>query len=126
MGEINLKKILILLIILISLCSCQKKENIEKFSYTKIDNDKMTELMQEYDYVIIDVRSKEEYSGGHIKGSINISHDEIKNAILPNTEILFVYCASGGRSKIAAETLIDLGYKVYDLGGINGVELPKE
>lgn len=125
-GRNKLKKVLIILIVFLSLCSCNNKETTKNFSYTKIDNKKMTELMQDHDYTIIDVRSKEEYSGEHIKGAHNIPHDTISKAVLPSTEIIFVYCASGGRSKIAAENLIDLGYKVYDLGGIDEIDLPKE
>ena len=39
---------------------------------------------------------------------------------------VFVYCKSGNRSSIAYKTLKEMGYKVYDLGSINNVDLPKE
>ena len=37
--------------------------------------------------------------------------------------ILFVYCKSGNRSKIAAEKLLELGYTVYDLGAYEDINL---
>lgn len=73
---------------------------------------------------VIDVRTKEEYTSGHVPGSILIPFDEIKAKAgqLPqdkNTEIV-VYCRSGRRSAIAADTLIALGYnRIYDMGAIS-------
>ena len=73
---------------------------------------------------VIDVRTKEEYASGHVPGSILIPFDEIKAKAgqLPqdkNTEIV-VYCRSGRRSAIAADTLIALGYnRIYDMGAIS-------
>ena len=74
--------------------------------------------------VLLDVRTPDEYAAGHIPGSLLIPFDEIKvkSDQLPqdkNTEIV-VYCRSGRRSAIAAETLISLGYaKIYDLGAVS-------
>ena len=74
--------------------------------------------------VLLDVRTPDEYAAGHIPGSLLIPFDEIKvkSDQLPqnkNTEIV-VYCRSGRRSAIAADTLISLGYaKIYDLGAIS-------
>ena len=73
---------------------------------------------------VIDVRTKEEYASGHVPGSILIPFDEIKAKAgqLPqdkNTEIV-VYCRSGRRRAIAADTLIALGYnRIYDMGAIS-------
>lgn len=72
---------------------------------------------------LIDVRTQEEYVEKHIKGSINIPLDDMESRIKTivkdkNGEII-VYCASGKRSRNAAELLIKAGYtRVYDLGGI--------
>ena len=74
--------------------------------------------------VLLDVRTPDEYAAGHIPGSLLIPFDEIKvkSDQLPqnkNTEIV-VYCRSGRRSAIAADTLISLGYaKIYDLGAVS-------
>jgi rhodanese-related sulfurtransferase len=74
-------------------------------------------------FVLIDVRSPEEHVGGTIPGTdMNIDFREIKarhreiGAQL--TDHIVVYCQSGHRSNIAAETLADLGYRhVYNVQG---------
>ncbi|MGL4370193.1 MAG: rhodanese-like domain-containing protein, partial [Spirochaetota bacterium] len=62
------------------------------------------------------------YAQGHIEKSILLPLDRIDSApgvIADKNAVIFVYCRSGRRSKIAAEKLLDAGYKnVYDLGGI--------
>lgn len=73
--------------------------------------------------VILDVRTKEEYDAGHIKGAILVPNETIidkQPELLPdlNAEIL-VYCRSGNRSAQAAKKLIAIGYtNVVDFGGI--------
>ncbi|MHA1861962.1 MAG: rhodanese-like domain-containing protein [Candidatus Ranarchaeia archaeon] len=72
------------------------------------------------DIVILDVRTSEEYSQGHIPGAVLIPYDQLDHAStqLPlslNTTIL-VYCGSGVRSQIASQTLMELGYtNVYNM-----------
>ena len=74
-------------------------------------------------FILIDVRSPEEHAGGYIPGTdFNIDFREIKAR---HREIgaglqahIVVYCQSGHRSNIAAETLADLGYsRVYNVSG---------
>lgn len=71
--------------------------------------------------VIIDVRSKGEYSGGHIKGSINIPLDQLRNNLsrLPDKQKpVITCCASGMRSGMAKTILTGNGYQsVYNGGG---------
>ena len=74
-------------------------------------------------YIILDVRTQEEYDEGHIPGAIVISHEEIKEKaeeVLPDKDqLILVYCRSGRRSKIAAEALAALGYtNIKEFGGI--------
>lgn len=76
------------------------------------------------DIVLLDVRTQEEYDEKHIPGSILIPVDvlgkEAAERLKDRNATIFVYCRSGRRSAIAAETLSELGYTdVYDLGGIN-------
>jgi len=118
-----MKKIVVILLVLI-LCGCNNKS--ELFKYQKVNNEEMIALMNENKYIIIDVRTNEEFDLKHIKGAINIPYDELASSVLPQTEILFVYCASGRRSEIASNTLIDLGYKTYDLGSIDNIDLEIE
>lgn len=107
-----MKKILLIILILF-LCGCNSN---------KIDINK---LMQENEYIIIDVRTKEEYDELHIKDAINVPYNELTDNF-DKDKIIFVYCQSGNRSKMAYNNLKLFGYEVYDLGGINSVDLPKE
>jgi rhodanese-related sulfurtransferase len=74
-------------------------------------------------FVLIDVRSPEEHAAGFIPGTdLNIDFREIKTRHreigVPLDEHIVVYCQSGHRSNIAAETLADLGYThVYNVRG---------
>ena len=71
--------------------------------------------------LLLDVRTEEEYAGGHIPGSRNVPLGTLGRAELPaDPETpLFVYCLSGARSRQAASVLWRAGYAhVTDLGGI--------
>lgn len=73
-------------------------------------------------YILVDVRSPEEYASGHIRTAINIPVTEI--AARPPTEqkdaLIIVYCRSGVRSAKAAAALKELGYRgVIDFGGVS-------
>lgn len=72
--------------------------------------------------LLIDVRSKEEYAEGHIKGSINIPSEKLphieKQAPHKDTP-LFLYCRTGARSARAAKILKSAGYQnTMDIGGM--------
>lgn len=72
--------------------------------------------------ILLDVRSEEEYRGGHIGGSRNIPVEKISNAenlLHDKSAPLFVYCLSGARSRKAVSKLRKMGYtEVYNIGGI--------
>ena len=83
--------------------------------------------MADGNYIIVDVRTKEEYETSHIKDAINIPYDEIDETInLDKSKKILVYCQSGNRSKKAFVSLTNIGYNVYNLGGIDDIDLPKE
>jgi len=71
--------------------------------------------------IILDVRSKEEYSSGHIKGSINLAVDQLKSNLYKlndKNNTIITCCASGMRSASAKNILIANGYKsVFNGGG---------
>ena len=78
----------------------------------------------EKDYIILDVRTQEEYETKYIPGAILIPHDQIEEQAaekLPNKDqLILVYCRSGNRSKTASEALEKLGYtRIREFGGIN-------
>jgi rhodanese-related sulfurtransferase len=77
--------------------------------------------------LVIDVREPQEHSDYNIKGSINIPRGVLEFEILKHCETnalateIVLYCRSGGRSALAAEALLDLGFSnvVSLAGGIN-------
>ena len=99
-------------------------ESEEKMSYIQITAEQARQLMDdENDYVILDVRTDEEYNQGHIPGAILIPDFEIAvraEEELPDKDrLILVYCRSGRRSKLASQTLADMGYRnVKEFGGI--------
>lgn len=69
--------------------------------------------------VIVDVRSKSEYAGGHIKGSLNIPVDQLEKNLskLSKDKTIITCCASGMRSASAKSILQNNGYKNVHNGG---------
>ena len=69
--------------------------------------------------VIVDVRSKSEYAGGHIKNSINIPVDQLEKNLskLNKEKTIITCCASGMRSASAKNILQNNGYKNVHNGG---------
>jgi len=75
--------------------------------------------------VILDVRSKGEYQGGHIKGSINISVDALSNNLnkLKKDKPIITCCASGMRSASAKSILKSNGFtEVHNGGGWSSLQ----
>ena len=75
------------------------------------------------DYVILDVRTRQEYEEKHIPGAILIPDSEIgeraEQALPDKNQLILVYCRSGRRSKLASEKLAQLGYtNIREFGGI--------
>lgn len=70
------------------------------------------------DIVIIDVRTREEYSNGHLKGSLNIDFlkSSFKSEIskLDKNKKYKVYCRSGNRSGQAERLMKSMGFKSVD------------
>jgi len=72
--------------------------------------------------VILDVRTPEEFAAGHVKGAVNVPHDQLAERLAglgldPNAEVV-VHCEKGGRAKAAEAVLHDAGFtRVVDLEG---------
>ena len=102
----------------------QYKEKDQGAVYMNITAQEAKQIMDsEKDYVILDVRTQEEFDQGHIPGAILIPDFEIEvkaEQILQDKEqLILVYCRSGRRSKLAAEALVKLGYtNIREFGGI--------
>ena len=100
------------------------KESSSKAAYHKISAEEAYEMMASQEVVVVDVRTREEYDGGHIENAVLVPNESIGSEMpeaLPDKEAtLLVYCRSGNRSKTASSTLADLGYtNIYEFGGIN-------
>ena len=94
-------------------------------TYTQISMDEAISMMEtETDYIILDVRTLEEFKEKHIPGAICVPNETIVKDDIPSLpdkdQLILVYCRSGNRSKQASQKLADLGYtNVYEFGGIN-------
>ena len=120
-----MKKLVFLLLAVMLLTACgQDKENDQGAVYVNITAEEAKQIMDsEEGYIILDVRTQEEYDQGHIPGAIVISHEEIaekaEEVLTDKDQLILVYCRSGRRSKIAAEALVELGYtNIKEFGGI--------
>ena len=83
---------------------------------------KLDKIIEDNNYIIVDVRTKEEYDEGHLKDALNIPYDTInKNVELDKSKTILVYCKSGKRASTAETTLKNLGYTVYNLGGFEQI-----
>jgi len=101
----------ILFLLFISSCAQSKTKPITEVSQNELNS-----------VILVDVRTPEEYSAGHIENAMNINwFDEDfakKIESIDKTETVYVYCKKGGRSAKAAHLLDSLGYKnVIDLAG---------
>lgn len=76
------------------------------------------------DAIIVDVRHDDEYKDGHIPEAILLTMETITaetaaNVLPDKSQMILIYCRSGRRSKIAAQTLLELGYtNLIEFGGI--------
>lgn len=124
----KLLSVLILPIMLVGLAACgqagEQMEQSRMANYENITAQSAKEIMStESDYVILDVRTSEEFAEGHIKGAVLLPDYEIEakaEDVLPDKDkLILVYCRSGRRSKLAAEKLLKLGYtNIKEFGGI--------
>jgi len=93
-------------------------------AYTQISQEEAANIMaEETGFIVLDVRTQEEYDGAHIPGAVNIANETIGTDEIPELpdkdQVLLVYCRSGRRSKEASEKLAALGYThVLEFGGI--------
>lgn len=71
-------------------------------------------------FMLLDVRTPQEFAKGSIAGSVNIPVDEVQakiEGLIPDKKnTVYVYCLSGSRSIHAVEVMVKLGYShVYDM-----------
>ncbi|MFQ3621106.1 MAG: rhodanese-like domain-containing protein [Spirochaetales bacterium] len=88
------------------------------------DPAKLVELVERKTepFILVDVRTAEEYSSGHIPGALNIPVDSIgRNYPTQDKDALIIlYCRSGNRSGAAKQILEQAGFKrLVNFGGVN-------
>ena len=105
----------------------------KKVEYKNLTSAQFEEFIQNPEVQILDVRTPEEYTEGHIPGSLNINVKDENFAshideLLTKDKKVAVYCRSGKRSRAAAEVLVKKGFKVYNLdkGILNWIEEGRE
>ena len=116
-----MRKIILLFILMfvVGLGGCMKS-----IDYKSITQEEAKKIMDTTDgYIIIDVRTIEEFNTGHIPNAINIPNEVIseqaESILLNKEQVILVYCRSGRRSKEAANKLVELGYcNILEFGGI--------
>ena len=124
------KPVLLLLILCLLLAGCNQEPNTtetdkkQEMAYMNITAQQAKELMDSQEnYVILDVRTQEEYDEKHIPGAVLIPDTEIETRaekeLLDKNQLILVYCRSGRRSKLASEALEKMGYlNIREFGGI--------
>lgn len=111
-------KLTILLFVAVLSISCNTKSKSDSISVIT-----PTEFKEKsVNHTIIDVRTPQEFSEGHIDGAVNINFFDKtfldQMAKYEKNEPLFVYCKSGNRSGQASKKIADFGFtKIYDLEG---------
>lgn len=102
----------------------QINESAKEAEYRKISAEEAKDMMaSSADFILLDVRTEEEFSEKRLEGAILIPDYEIGDRAeieLPEKDaLILIYCRSGRRSALAAQELILSGYtNVYDFGGI--------
>ena len=93
-----------------------------KSEIVEVDLAKVREVSQDRSQLIVDVREPSEFAQGHIEGAINIPRGVLEFRTDPNypgsipslydkSAEIILYCRSGARSALAAQSLVVLGYK---------------
>jgi len=118
-----MRKILLLLALMLVIIGCS--QDVQPSEYLRISMSEAQTMMREQTgYIIVDVRTAEEYNKAHIPGAINIPNESISSSPPPELadkdQLIMIYCRSGNRSRQASQKLADLGYtNIVEFGGIN-------
>lgn len=111
------------LISILFLIGCNSWKNTKSFSYSELAfSDFEKNVINDSNYIIVDVRTPKEYRNGHMKNAMNVSYfgttftDSIKK--LDRTKTIYMYCQTQHRSPLASKKMKRLGFhKIIDLKG---------
>ena len=129
-----MKRLLSILFIILLLVGCTQpaaeapETTASELAYGDITGEELVSLIGS-DVMIIDVRTAEEYSQGHIEGAVNIPVDRFQTEFdeleLSKDQPLAIYCRSGNRSSFAYQILTKEGFdKVYHAPGVSQYNYP--
>ena len=115
-----MKKLISVMLIFVCIAGCSQND----IGYISISAEQAKELMDKSEnYIILDVRTKEEFDEIHIPNAMLIPDTEIadraEDELTDKDQLIFVYCRSGNRSKKASAILAEMGYtNIKEFGGI--------
>ena len=94
-------------------------DNIEKGTLKQWHLEDMDKISKDKSVVLLDVRTVDEFSRGHIEGFKNIAVDELRERIneIEKGKPVYLICQSGLRSYIASRILEGNGYETYNFSG---------
>jgi LPXTG-site transpeptidase (sortase) family protein len=100
------------------------EEETQAGEITSVENISVEEIYEIMtggeDYILLDVRTPEEFSEGHLEGAVHIPVNELEGRLaeLSKDKPIIVYCKSGGRSSTAANLLVENGFtQIYNMSG---------
>ena len=115
-----MKTLISVMLIFVCIAGCSQND----IGYISISAEQAKELMDKSEnYIILDVRTKEEFDEIRIPNAMLIPDTEIadraEDELTDKDQLIFVYCRSGNRSKKASAILAEMGYtKITEFGGI--------
>lgn len=94
-------------------------ENIAEGRLKQFFWDEVGALPDDGSVFLLDARTREEYTAGHINGFVNIPLDELRDRLseLPQNVPLYVLCQSGLRSYLACRILSQNGWECHNFSG---------
>ena len=121
-------RIIFLLCIIFLLVGCSENISDEATGFipdwqTISAEEAITIMNEDNNFILVDVRTQEEFEEARIAGAILIPYDEImyraETELPDKNTVILIYCRSGRRSALTAADLVSLGYTdIYDFGGI--------
>lgn len=109
----------LLLLLSVGLVQAQQEKPIDSIQVTNA----LLKKVQTGKVLLVDVRTPEEYTTGHLKNSLNIDYknETFKTQIdkLDKKKTVYLYCRTGNRSGKSVEILKSIGFQnVYNIGGL--------
>ena len=106
----------LILVVMLAVSGCAQSQNSSDGSRQDISALQAKELIaKDKEMVILDVRTPEEFTNGHVAGAVNVdfyaSDFEKQLEKLDTTKTYLLYCASGNRSGKAASLMQNKGFK---------------